>query len=119
MSIPIHRLAIYAASFISVLAAVDVILGYRSGLEVATPAIRASGTVTTLLVLCWLLTHPKLPSRLRPSFDHGLLVWMTFPVGLTHHIWAIYRWKALLIVLAVLALIFLPEIALLLSLVVG
>ncbi len=100
------------------LAAVDVVIAFWSGLEGATPAMRSSGTVTAFLVLCWILTHPGLPWRLRPTFDHGLLLWMTFPVALAHHIVAIHRWKGILIVLGVLSLIFLPEIASLVSLIV-
>jgi hypothetical protein len=107
---PVHRIALYAACGISVLAAVDVALAQGAGLESATPAMRAAGWATMFLVLYWMLTHPRLPARLKPTFDHGLFLWASFPLAVAHHIFVLYRWRGVPILAGILALVFLPEL---------
>jgi len=73
---------------------------------------RVYGTVSTLLVIAWLISDPDIPAQQKPSFDHGMLVWVTFPILASYHMYSARRWRGLLIVLGLLCLIAAPSIVL-------
>jgi hypothetical protein len=73
---------------------------------------RLYGIVTAILVVSWLVTDPAIPSNQRPSFDHGMHVWVTFPLLAVYHMYSAHRWWGLVIVLGLLGIIAAPNIVL-------
>jgi hypothetical protein len=116
--IPTHRLAIFAAVFIGLLTDIDLAVAIRAGRFPDLSLMRVSGTITALLIIYWILSHPRLPQRLRPSFDHGLFLWATLPLALAHHVLVVYRWWGLPVLLG-LSLLFLPEVAVIVAYIVA
>ena len=81
--------------------------------------LRVYGVVITILVITWLLADPQIPVAQKPSFDHGMFVWATFPILAAYHMYSARRWRGLLIVLGLLCLIAAPNIALAIAYAVG
>jgi hypothetical protein len=59
------------------------------------------------------------PAAHRPSFDHAMFVWITFPLLAAYHMYSAHRWRGLLIVLGLFGLFVAPNIALALAYIVG
>jgi hypothetical protein len=85
---------------------------YSNGVLPGNELLRLYGIVTAILVISWLVTDPAIPSAQRPSFDHGMFVWVTFPLLAAYHMYSAHRWRGLLIVLGLLGLIAAPSIVL-------
>jgi len=85
---------------------------YLNGVVPGDEVFRLYGIVTAILVVSWLVTDPAIPSKQRPSFDHGMLVWVTFPFLAVYHMYSAHRWRGFLMVLALLGLIAAPNIVL-------
>jgi hypothetical protein len=85
---------------------------YSNGDVPGDHLLRAYGIVITILVITWLISDPRIPARQRPSFDHGMFVWMTFPILAACHMYAAHRWRGILIVIGLLGLIVAPNVAL-------
>ena len=85
---------------------------YTNGAVPGDGVFRLYGVVTTFLVVSWLVTDPAIPSKQRPSFDHGMLVWVTFPLLAVYHMYSAHRWSGFLTVLGLLGLIAAPSIVL-------
>lgn len=66
------------------------------------------GVVMMFLIVSWLITDPVLPATRKPSFDHGMLVWVSFPLLAGYHMYAAHRWRGILIVLGLMVLFFAP-----------
>jgi len=92
---------------------------YVNGVVPGNGLFRLYGFVTTILVVSWLVADPAIPSAQRPSFDHGMLVWFTFPILAAYHMYSAHRWRGFLIVFGLLALIAAPNIVLALIQAVG
>src|SRR6267142_1346542 len=60
---------------------------YLNGVVPGDGVFRLYGIVTAILVVSWLVTDPAIPSKQRPSFDHGMLVWVTFPFLAVYHMY--------------------------------
>jgi hypothetical protein len=108
-----RRLYLVAAVAIATMTSGYVV--YRYYLNGAVPGdevLRLNGVVTTILVIFWLLRDPAIPSTQRPSFDHGMLVWVAFPLLATYHMYSAHRWRGCLVVLGLLGLIAAPNIVL-------
>jgi hypothetical protein len=102
---------------ISALALAVVTSGYMlfcalNGLRPGERLFRLYTLIYLLLVMSWLATDPAIPSACRPSFDHAMLLWMSFPVYAGMQMFAAHRWRGLLMVLGLLALASLPGIVL-------
>ena len=87
---------------------------YLNGVVPGDGVFRLYGIVTTILVISWLVTDPAIPSTQRPSLDHGMLVWVTFPLLAVYHMYSAHRWRGFLMVLGLLGLIVAPNIVLVL-----
>ncbi len=87
--------------------------------EPSAELLRVYGIVSTLLVITWLLGEQRIPQQQRPSFDHAMLVWVTFPLLAAYHLYSARQWRGLLVMLGLLALIAAPSIALAIAYVVS
>lgn len=65
--------------------------------------------IELLLIAVWLMKDPALPATQRPSFDHGLLLWMSFPFLALYHQFTTRRWKGVATVLGLLLLLYAPH----------
>jgi hypothetical protein len=72
---------------------------------------RLYGIVMMFLIVSWLVADPALPATRRPSFDHGMLVWVGFPFLAAYHMYAAHRWRGILNVVGLLALFFAPYLS--------
>lgn len=61
-----------------------------------------------MLVAVWLMKDPALPAVHRPSFDHALLLCMTFPFLALYHQFITRRWKGIATVSGLLLLLYAP-----------
>lgn len=75
--------------------------------------------VMVIVVISWLLADPEIPATQRPSFDHGMFVWMTFPLLAAYHMYAAHRWRGLAIVVGLLSLLFAPDMTIVIAWLVG
>jgi hypothetical protein len=114
-----RRFYLIAAVVIATMTSAYVVWRYLGGGVPGDEVLRLDGVVTTVLVILWLLRDPAIPSTQRPSFDHGMLVWVGFPLLATYHMYAAHRWRGLLIVLGLLGLIAAPSVVLALVQVLG
>jgi hypothetical protein len=71
---------------------------------------RLYSLVMFILVVSWIVKDPAIPFSKRPSFDHAMLVWMSFPFLATYHLCLAHRWRGFLIVLGLLALMVMPAL---------
>ena len=85
---------------------------YLNGVVPGDGVFRLYGIVTAILVVSWLVTDPAIPWKQRPSFDHGMFVWVTFPLLAMYHMYSAHRWRGFLMVLGLLGLIAAPNIML-------
>jgi hypothetical protein len=69
------------------------------------------GVVTGILVVTWIAMDPRIPARQRPSFDHGMLIWIAFPAFALYQMYSAHRWRGFLIVLGLIGLLAAPSIA--------
>lgn len=74
--------------------------------------LRVYGIVIIILLITWLQADPRIPATQRPSFDHGMFIWMTFPLLAAWHMYAAHQWRGILMVLGLLGLIAAPNITL-------
>jgi hypothetical protein len=103
-----RRLYLITAAAIAVMTTGCAAWRYLNGHFLSEETLRLYSFVTTILVVTWLVTDPKIPAVHRPSFDHGALVWATFPLLAAYHMFAAHRWRGILIVLGLLALLTAP-----------
>lgn len=67
--------------------------------------------VMGILIVSWLVSDPALPTSRKPSFDYGLLLWVSFPLLATYHLYAAHRWRGFLIVLGLMMLFLAPYLS--------
>jgi hypothetical protein len=115
----VRRLHLIAAAVIAAATSSYCVWRFLNGSSPGDELLRTYGIVTTLLAITWLLSDPRIPPAQKPSFDHGMFVWATFPFLAAYHMYSAHRWRGLLIVLGLLGLIAAPDIALALAYVVG
>jgi hypothetical protein len=77
------------------------------------------GVVTGILVVSWIAMDPRIPAAQRPSFDHGMLIWMTFPLFALYQMYSAHRWRGILIIVGLAGLLAAPSISLALVYAVG
>jgi hypothetical protein len=116
---PARRSYLIAAAVIAVATSGYCVWRFVNGSNPGDELLRTYGIVTTLLAITWLLSDPRIPTAQKPSFDHGMFVWVTFPFLAAYHMYAAHRWRGLFIVLGLLGLISAPDIALALAYVAG
>ncbi len=92
---------------------------YLNGFEPGQSVFQPCSTLTGLLVVSWTVTDPAIPSAQKPSFDHGILVWTTFPLLAAYHLYSAHRWRGILVVLGLMGLFAAPSIAIALVYAVG
>jgi len=79
------------------------------------PVFEIYSLLMTLLIVTWLVSDPELAEDQRPSFDHGLLLWMTFPVFALYQLFTTRRWRGVLILFALMLLYLVPSLAVLVT----
>jgi hypothetical protein len=68
--------------------------------------------VCFMLVVSWVVSDPAIPRTHKPSFDHAMLTWMTFPVFAVCQMYAAHKWRGIAMLLGMYLLIWLPSIVL-------
>jgi hypothetical protein len=116
---PGRRLYLIAALSLAVVTSGYAVTRYLSGVSPHDELFRVYGVVMLVLIVTWLVTDPVIPAAHRPSFDHAMFVWITFPLLAAYHMYSAYRWRGLLIVLGLFGLFVAPNIALALAYIVG
>jgi hypothetical protein len=71
--------------------------------------------IISLLIISWLVSDPQFSADKRPSFDHGMLLWMTFPVFALYQLFTTRRFRGMLILLGLFLLYAVPAIAVLIT----
>jgi hypothetical protein len=101
-----------AAVIVAVVTSTYAAWRYANGALPTAQSFQLYDLLIALLVITWLVTDPLLPADKRPSFDHGLLLWMMFPLFALYQLFTTRRWGGVG-VLAGFALLFsAPAIAL-------
>lgn len=80
----------------------------QNGVIPGNHLIRLYGVVMYILVVSWIVRDPAIPFAKTPSFDHAMLVWMSFPFLAAYYLCLAHRWRGLLMVLGLVALIVMP-----------
>jgi hypothetical protein len=75
-----------------------------------THLVRLYGIAMFILVAAWINTDPAIPFKQRPSFDHAMLIWMSFPFLAAYHMFLAHRWRGFLMVLGLTGLIIMPAV---------
>ena len=97
-----------AAIVVSVATSIGVAVILYNGREPSEDLLRLYEYISLLLIIVWLIKDPTLPVDHRPSFDHFMLTWMTFPPLALYHQFVCHRWKGIARVLGVLSLFIAP-----------
>jgi hypothetical protein len=71
--------------------------------------------IMSILIVSWLVSDPEFPATKRPSFDHGMLLWMAFPVFALYQLFTTRRFRGVLILLGLVLLYAVPAIAVLIT----
>jgi hypothetical protein len=107
-----RRLCLIAVVVMSMVMSCYVAWRYLNGVVPAEHLFRLYEFLAAILAISWLVTDPDLPAIERPSFDHGFLIWVTFPFLAAYHMYRAHRWRGLLMVPGLLLLLFAPRITL-------
>lgn len=81
------------------------------GIAPGDDLLRIYAIVMAILIVSWLVTDPALPASRRPSFDYGLLLWVSFPFLAAYHMYATRGWRGILLVLGLILLFLAPYLA--------
>lgn len=108
----IRRWYLLAAVTIAVMTSACAAWAYFNGVAPSEELFRLYALVMGILVVSWLVTEPRIPAAQRPSFDHGMLIWVTFPFFAVYQMYSAHRWRGILIVLGLVGLFAAPGIAL-------
>jgi hypothetical protein len=115
----IRRWYLVAAAAIAVMTSIYATWSYFNGMAPAEEVLQLYGVFMGILVVSWLVTDPRIPAAQRPSFDHGALIWATFPFLAAYHMYLAHRWRGIFIVLGLVGLLAAPTIALAFAYAVG
>ena len=69
--------------------------------------------IISLLIVTWLVSDPEFPADKRPSFDHGLMLWMAFPLFALYQLFTTRRWRGVFMLFALALLYAVPAMAVL------
>ena len=114
-----RRWYLLTAATIASITSIYSVWRYLSGVVPGEEVFRLYNMVTAFLVVSWVVTDPRIPATQRPSFDHGMFVWATFPLLAAYHMYSAHRWRGLFIVLGLIGFFAAPSIALALASVVA
>ena len=84
---------------------------YAGGALPSNESLQLYDLLISLLVITWLVTDPKFPTDRRPSFDHALLLWMTYPLFALYQLFTTRRWRGVAVLLGFALLYAAPTIA--------
>ena len=99
------------AAIVALEATISVVSQSVQGRLLSAEAFQLYNLIISVLVGAWLVTDPKYPADKRPSFDHGLLLWMTFPFFALYQLFTTRRWRGVLILLGFILLYAVPNLA--------
>jgi hypothetical protein len=88
---------------------------YVGGIVPSEDVFRLYGVVMGILVVSWLVMEPRIPATQKPSFDHGMMIWLTFPLFALYQMYTSHRWRGIFIVLGLAVLLAAPNISLALA----
>jgi hypothetical protein len=83
---------------------------YQNGELLSEETLWIYNFVMALLLISWLVSDPKIPGVHRPSFDHGALLWASFPFLAIFQMFAAHRWRGIFIVLGLMVLWVAPDL---------
>jgi hypothetical protein len=104
----IRRQFLIVAIVVSFATSIGVAVNLHNGREPSEDLLRLYQYISLLLIIVWLIADPALPVDQRPSFDHFMLTWMTFPLLALYHQFVCHRWKGIARVLGLMLLILAP-----------
>jgi hypothetical protein len=107
-----RRLFIIAVAVMSTVMSCYVGWRYFNGVVTAEYLFRLYEMLTAILAISWVISDPDIPSIERPSFDHGFLVWVSFPFLAMYHMYRAHRWRGVLVVSGLFLLLIAPRITL-------
>jgi len=105
-----RRLYLIAAAVIAAMTSGCAAWRYLNGDFLSEETFRLYNFVMAILVVSWLVNDPKIPAVHRPSFDHGALVWASFPLLAAYHMFTAHRWRGILMVVGLLTLLATPYV---------
>ena len=118
-SAAIRNWYLIAAAFIAVLTSAYAAWRYRTGIGPSAELLQLYGLITGILIVSWIVMDPQIPVGQRPSFDHGMLIWIAFPAFALYQMYSAHRWRGILIVLGLVCLLAAPSISLAVAHIVG
>lgn len=114
-----RRLYLFTAAVIAVMTSTYAAWSYLNGVTPGEEVLELYSVFMGILVVSWVVTDPRIPTAQRPSFDHGMLIWATFPLLAAYQMYSAHRWRGIFIVLGLVGLFAAPNIALALAYAVG
>lgn len=114
-----RRLYLLAAVAIASVTSAYTVARYLGGVVPHDELFGAYHLIMMIFIVTWVVSDPAIPATQRPSFDHGMFVWVTFPLLGAYHMYSAHRWRGLLQVFGLLGLYVAPSIALALANIVG
>ena len=106
-----RRLCIVAAIGIASMTSVYAAWCCSAGTVPGDDVLRLYPFVMGILIVSWLVSDPALPMSRKPSFDYGLLLWVSFPLLATYHLYVAHRWRGFLIVIGLIMLFLAPYLS--------
>jgi len=98
------------ATIVALEATIGVVSQSVQGRLLSAEAFQLYNLIISVLVGAWLVTDPQFPADKRPSFDHGLLLWITFPFFALYQLFTTRRWWGVLMLLGFVLLYAVPNL---------
>jgi hypothetical protein len=83
---------------------------YVNGAVLSDEVTRVYEIIMGILVVTWLVKDPDIPVAHKPSFDHGLFVWYSFPLLAAYHMYTAHRWRGIAMIVGLMLLFAAPRI---------
>ena len=99
------------AALIALMTSAYTVWCYSKGAAPGETLFRLYAIVMMFLIISWLVTDPALPTSRKPSFDYGLLMWVSFPILAAYHMYVARGWRGILIVVGLTMLLFAPYLS--------
>ncbi len=109
----LRRLYLFTAILFALTMSIHAVI---DGRDLDFEALELYQFIEGIFIVVWLMMDPGLPAAQRPSFDHGLLLMMSFPFLALYHQFATRRWKGIATVFGLLLLLYAPLLSSLLLL---
>ena len=106
-----RHLHVVTAALIALMTSAYTVWCCSKGAAPGESLLRLHTIVMMVLIVSWLVTDPALPTGRKPSFDYGLLMWVSFPLLAAYHMYVARGWRGILIVVGLTMLLFAPYLS--------